>query len=109
MSRLMWVQEIPSWVGNSINLVKINLVFCGLKEVDALAQLPNLVRLRLWLNAYVANKLAFHGHSFPKLRILVISSLEELREVTFEQNTLPQIETTLERDRLSLTGLKRHL
>lgn len=86
-----FLQKIPSWVGDSTKLVKIMLLFCGLKEVDALAQLPNLVHLCLSYNAYAANKLVFHGHSFPKLRILSICALE-VREVTFEENTLPQIE-----------------
>uniref|UniRef100_A0A0D9WPD9 NB-ARC domain-containing protein n=1 Tax=Leersia perrieri TaxID=77586 RepID=A0A0D9WPD9_9ORYZ len=87
-----YLQKIPSWVGSSVQLVKIKLEYCRLKEVDVLAQLPNLLRLSLIYYAYDADKLVFHTQGFPKLRILQLEHLEALREVTFEENTLLQME-----------------
>jgi disease resistance protein RPM1 len=50
-------QKIPAWVGNCVNLVKVDLEYCKLKELEALAQLPNLIQLRLDTFAYDAEKL----------------------------------------------------
>jgi disease resistance protein RPM1 len=90
------LQAIPVWVGKCVNLVKIDLKYCRLKELDALAQLPNLLQLRLYEYAYNAEKLVFYGDAFPKLRILHLEVEFDaaLREVTFEKSTSPNLETT---------------
>ena len=37
------LQEIPGWVGKCENLVNVELKYCELKGLEALAELPNLV------------------------------------------------------------------
>jgi len=89
------LQKIPAWVGECENLVKVDLKYCQLKELVALAELRNLVQLRLKKDAFDAENLVFHEHGFPKLRILIIKDhyVMALKEVTFEQSSSPNIET----------------
>ncbi|XP_062228686.1 disease resistance protein RPM1-like [Phragmites australis] len=86
------LQEIPSWVAKSVNLVKIELKYCGLKELEALAELPNLMQVRIYGDAY-NEKLVFHKHAFSKLRILHLELHHALREVTFEESASPNMES----------------
>ncbi|CAD6339523.1 unnamed protein product [Miscanthus lutarioriparius] len=86
------LQEMPTWVGKCLSLVKIDLKYCGLKELEAITELPNLMQLRLYNNAYNAEKLVFHKHAFPELRILQLTYSAALREVTFEEGTSPNME-----------------
>jgi disease resistance protein RPM1 len=89
------LQEIPAWVGKCESLVKVELKYCELKELEALAQLPNLVQLGLKIDAFNARNLVFCKDGFPKLRILLVQNHigMALREVTFEQGTSPNMET----------------
>jgi disease resistance protein RPM1 len=89
------LQKIPAWVGECEKLVKVELKYCELKELEALAELPNLVQLHLRNSAFNAEKLVFHKDGFPKLRILLMMAHYgmALMEVTFEQSTSPNMET----------------
>ncbi|WVZ81527.1 hypothetical protein U9M48_028893 [Paspalum notatum var. saurae] len=86
------LREISAWVAKSVNLVKIDLNYCKLKEVEALAQLPNLMQLRLFYDACGAEKLVLHEHAFPKLRILQLYGSSSLMDVEFEETTTPNLE-----------------
>ncbi|CAN6164243.1 unnamed protein product [Urochloa humidicola] len=87
------LQEIPTWVGKCVNLVKVDLKYCDLKDLKALAELPSLIQLRLDGDAYVAEKLVFCKDAFQKLRILHLTENHPLiREVTFEENASPNME-----------------
>uniref|UniRef100_A0A0E0L7Q9 Uncharacterized protein n=1 Tax=Oryza punctata TaxID=4537 RepID=A0A0E0L7Q9_ORYPU len=89
------IKEID-WLRELTHLVKIHLFGSGLKEgktIEILGELPNLMVLRLWGNAYVGVQLLFRAEAFPKLRKLEIWSLEDLREMRFEERTSPQMET----------------
>ena len=61
------LQEMPTWVGKCVSLVKIDLKYCELKELEAITELPNLMQLRLYINAYNAEKFVFRKHAFPEL------------------------------------------
>ncbi|KAF8779111.1 hypothetical protein HU200_002784 [Digitaria exilis] len=105
------LKKIPAWVGKSVNLVKVDLKHCRLKELDALAGLPNLIRLRLYEYAYDAEKLVYCKDAFPKLRVLLLKAQHDvaLREVTFEWSTSPNMETIrIENCRLAsgINGMK---
>ncbi|XP_062233083.1 putative disease resistance RPP13-like protein 3 [Phragmites australis] len=84
--------EIPAWVGKCGNLVKIDFKYCELKELEAIAVLPNLTRLRLYHWSYSSQILVFRKDAFPKLRVLQLGFAEALREVTFEESTSPNME-----------------
>jgi len=86
------LQEMPTWVGKCVSLVKIDLKYCELKELEAVTELPNLMQLRLYHMAYGAEKLVFHKHAFPELRILQLTHSAALREVTFEEGSSPNME-----------------
>jgi disease resistance protein RPM1 len=86
------LQEMPTWVGKCVSLVKIDLKYRELKELEALTELPNLMQLRLYDKAYSAEKLVFREKAFPELRILELIDSAALREVTFEEGTSPNME-----------------
>ncbi|RCV21282.1 hypothetical protein SETIT_4G126900v2 [Setaria italica] len=89
------LEEIPAWVGKSVNLVKIDLQYCKLKDLKALAtEPPNLMQLRLYEDAYSADKLEFDRHEFPNLRFLhlQLGYTAALREVTFVESSTPNME-----------------
>ncbi|CAN6197955.1 unnamed protein product [Urochloa humidicola] len=86
------LQEIPTWVGKCVNLVKVDLKYCELKDLKALAELPSLIQLRLYGDAYTAEKLVFCKDAFQKLRILHLENLRQITEVTFEENVSPNLE-----------------
>jgi len=86
------LQEMPTWVGKCVSLVKIDLKYCELKELEAITELPNLMQLRLYTNAYNAEKFVFRKHAFPELRTLQLTYSVALREVTFEEGTSPNME-----------------
>ncbi|KAL6607054.1 hypothetical protein ACP70R_042707 [Stipagrostis hirtigluma subsp. patula] len=87
------LEKIPAWVGQSLNLVKVQLSFCRTKEVEALAELPNLMLLRLYGDAFLAEKLVFRAHKFPKLKILSLGWFSNLRNLSFEESTSPHMES----------------
>lgn len=89
-------EELPNWVGNLMHLVNIylenNQLKKGVKSVEMLGVLPNLMFLGLHWHAYAGEKLAFREGAFPNLKKLDIIGLDKLREVQFEEGTSPRLE-----------------
>jgi len=95
------LEEIPNWIGKLVSLVKVQLILTKLKDVELLrmlGKLPNLVCLRLILDAYIVEELVLHTRTFPKLGILQLGHLNELRKVTFEEGTSPKLEKIIIED-----------
>ncbi|KAK1686413.1 hypothetical protein QYE76_047261 [Lolium multiflorum] len=87
--------EMPDWVGGLMHLVKIYLQGSKLNEgktMQVLGTLPKLMLLCFYKFAYDGKKLVFTAGAFPSLRKLDIFYLGRLREMRFEEGTLPQIE-----------------
>ncbi|EMS67393.1 Disease resistance protein RPM1 [Triticum urartu] len=87
--------EIPGWVGSLIHLVKLYLWHSEIKEEGKIMEipgpLPNLMLLRLGWGSYSGEKLEFRTGAFPNLKKLEIWSLEQVRELIFEEGTSPQL------------------
>lgn len=90
-----WMGKLPIWIPKLDNLAKVILCDTRLEDgaIDALQELPNLILLRLWVDAYVGAKLIFGNNAFQKLRVLMVSDLANLQEVHFQEHSLPQLET----------------
>lgn len=90
---------MPSWVERLKKLNKITLCDTLLthEKLDALADLPALVCLRLRHRAYSGGELAFRkkpgGGGFPSLRFLRIEGVAVITELTFEEDSAPALET----------------
>nr|ACU64884.1 Nbs8-OM-CC [Oryza minuta] len=89
------LEELPNWIEQLVHLMKFYLHRSNLKEGKTmliLGALPNLMLLFLRSNAYLGEKLVFTTGAFPRLRTLWISSLDQLREIRFEDGSSPLLE-----------------
>uniref|UniRef100_A0ACD5Y1V2 Uncharacterized protein n=1 Tax=Avena sativa TaxID=4498 RepID=A0ACD5Y1V2_AVESA len=88
--------DIPCWVGSLMHLVRIELEHSGLKEgykvLQVLGALPKLALLGLSWKSYMGEELIFRAYLFPNLKKLDIIGLDELRRVSFEEDTSPNME-----------------
>ncbi|KAM0821283.1 hypothetical protein ACQ4PT_072366 [Festuca glaucescens] len=87
-------EEITDWFGNLTNLVNITLRgsnLKGVKTMEILGALPNLMFLRLYWQSCVAKKLVFKAGAFPSIRKLDIYELP-VREIRFEKGAAPKME-----------------
>ncbi|TVU13270.1 hypothetical protein EJB05_40807, partial [Eragrostis curvula] len=100
------------WFTNLTLLVKLRLYWSQLKEgkaVEILGALPNLMLLQLKFEALVRMEFVFRQDAFLNLRQLDISMMDKLREIRFEQDASPKMETIeIEECRLELgiNGIK---
>ncbi|KAJ4808490.1 Disease resistance protein (CC-NBS-LRR class) family [Rhynchospora pubera] len=89
------IGKLPAWVSSLSYLAKVTLWDATLNDdgIVVLQELPNLLVLRLRTDAYVGVKLIFPSVKFPKLKELFVYNLENLRELLFEDGTLPELQT----------------
>ncbi|KAJ9692193.1 hypothetical protein PVL29_011322 [Vitis rotundifolia] len=84
------LERFPQWVSSLHDLERIRLKWSSLTEnlIAALQNLPNLTELQL-LDAYTGTQLDFNSGKFPKLKILDLQQLEQVRSIMMEEGTLP--------------------
>ncbi|OEL23630.1 Disease resistance protein RPM1 [Dichanthelium oligosanthes] len=84
------LQTLPDWFGQLHSLTKLRLSFSKLKEdpLSVLAQLPNLLFLQL-NKAYEGKVMRSCCPGFPKLKIFIITELEELEEWDVDEGSMP--------------------
>ncbi|XP_027341302.1 disease resistance protein RPM1-like [Abrus precatorius] len=88
------VTKLPEWIPKLEYLVKLRLGLSMLEEdpLDSLKDLPNLLRLNLWDNAYVGESLHFKKEGFPKLKELDLTRLNTLNSISIAKGALLGLE-----------------
>ncbi|XP_030546253.1 disease resistance protein RPP13-like isoform X1 [Rhodamnia argentea] len=74
-----------------LSLKKLTLSMLELKEdpMPVLSKLPELSILRLFADSYLGSRMTCDGEGFPKLRVLKLWMLSQLRSWTVEEGTMP--------------------
>ena len=87
------LRTMPHWILSLQNLTMLYLSFSRLTydPLDSLCHLPNLVSLWLY-KAYGGEQLHFEEGGFPRLKLLVLRELQELKVVEVEEGALPHLE-----------------
>ncbi|XP_062198511.1 disease resistance protein PIK6-NP-like [Phragmites australis] len=86
--------ELPKWISSLNDLVKVKLLGTQLKQTNIvhLENLRNLALLGLWENSYIEESLHFSTDTFPKLKFLDIDGLANIKTVTIEEGSMPELE-----------------
>ncbi|RDX94170.1 Disease resistance protein RPM1, partial [Mucuna pruriens] len=84
------VTRLPEWIPKLEYLVKLRLGLSNLGDdpLDSLKDLPNLLRLNMWDNAYVGDSLHFKIGGFPKLKELDLTRLSRLNSLYIDKGAL---------------------
>ncbi|PNT63361.1 hypothetical protein BRADI_4g14697v3 [Brachypodium distachyon] len=87
------LQALPDWFPQLINLTKLRLSFSQLQDdpLSVLVRLPNLLFLQL-NNAYKGKVMRCCCSGFLKLRIFIITELEELEEWAVDEGAMPCVQ-----------------
>ncbi|KAL5060720.1 hypothetical protein RYX36_032324 [Vicia faba] len=82
--------NLPNWIPNLKYLVKLRLGLSNFQNdpLDSLKNLPNLLRLNLWDDAFAGDSLCFKVGGFPKLKELDLTRLNKLSSITIEKGAL---------------------
>ncbi|KAJ1696585.1 hypothetical protein LUZ63_005097 [Rhynchospora breviuscula] len=90
-----WIGKLPVWVSSLYNLAMVSLLNASLNDaaIVVLQELPNVLLLKLWANAYAGTRLTFRSAKFSKLKQLDVAGLENLEELVFEEDTSPELQT----------------
>ncbi|GAU16413.1 hypothetical protein TSUD_117620 [Trifolium subterraneum] len=88
------LEKFPDWIPKLECLVKIRLGLSRLKNdpMQSLKNLPNLLKLSLWENAYDGEILHFQNGGFQKLKELILSHLNGVNSILIEKGALPSLE-----------------
>jgi len=82
--------KLPDWVPNLKYLVKLRLGLSNIATdpLNSLKNLPSLLRLNLWDDAFSGESLHFQVEGFPKLRELDLTRLSKLSSITIDNGAL---------------------
>ncbi|WJX30602.1 hypothetical protein P8452_19121 [Trifolium repens] len=82
--------KLPTWIPKLKYLVKLRLGLSNFEHdpLDSLKNLPNLLRLNLWDDAFAGESLHFEVGGFPKLKELDLTRLNKLSSITIEKGAL---------------------
>jgi len=82
--------KLPNWIPYLKSLVKLRLGLSNFEDdpLDSLKDLPSLLRLNLWDDAFSGEKLHFKKGGFPKLKELDLTRLNRLSSVSIDKEAL---------------------
>jgi len=82
--------KLPNWIPNLKYLVKLRLGLSNLEDdpLESLKNLPSLLRLNLWDDAFSGKILHFKKGGFPKLKELDLTRLNSLSSISIEEEAL---------------------
>ncbi|ESW20780.1 hypothetical protein PHAVU_005G014200 [Phaseolus vulgaris] len=88
------VTKLPDWIPKLKYLVKLRLGLSNLEgdPLDSLQDLPNLLRLNMWDDAYVGESLHFRGGGFPRLKEVDLTRLSRLSSLSIDEGALLGLE-----------------
>lgn len=87
------LRELPQWIKQLENLVKIQLYNSKLEDdpLEALQNMQNLLQLQMY-DAYIGEQLNFKEGLFPKLKLLRLGQLSKLKLSEIEKGALNCLE-----------------
>ncbi|XP_017423496.1 uncharacterized protein LOC108332694 [Vigna angularis] len=88
------VTKFPDWIPKLKYLVKLRLGLSNLEgyPLDSLKDLPSLLRLNMWDNAYIGEILHFKRGGFPRLKELDLTRLSRLNSISIDEGALLGLE-----------------
>jgi len=88
------LERLPDWIPKLEYLVKIRLGLSKLKDdpMQSLKNLPNLLKLSLWDNAYDGEVLHFQIGGFQKLTTLNLSRLNRVNSIVIDHASMLSLE-----------------
>ncbi|WJX36561.1 hypothetical protein P8452_24425 [Trifolium repens] len=91
------LDALPDWIPKLEYLVEIKLALSKLKEdpLMSLKNLPNLLKLSMWDNAYDGEILHFQNGGFRKLKKLNLSRLNRVNSIIIDKGALLSLENIL--------------
>jgi len=86
--------KFPDWIPKLEYIVKLVLGFCKFEHdpLNSLKNLPNLMRLILWDDAFAGESLHFQEGGFPMLKELDLTRLNRLSSVSIDRDALLGLE-----------------
>jgi len=88
------LQKLPDWISKLEGLVEIMMALSKLKDdpMQSLKNLPNLLKLSVWDNAYDGEILHFQNGGFLKLKELILSHVNRVNLILIEKGALISLE-----------------
>jgi hypothetical protein len=92
------LSELPEWVPELWNLVKLKLQGSRILEhaaaIQLLGSIPSLAILCLWKQSFKGEEIRFNFqlNAFPSLKVLGMDHLGDLKSVEFEKGAIPKLE-----------------
>jgi len=88
------LEKMPNWISKLEFLVHIRLALSNLKDdpLRSLQNLPNLLKLTFWDNAYDGETLHFQSGGFPRLKELNMARLNTVSAILIDEGALVSLE-----------------
>ncbi|CAN6709721.1 unnamed protein product [Malus baccata var. baccata] len=88
------LEQLPGWISNLQHLVSLGICWSRLRDspLKALQNLPNLLELFLYINAYDGVQLHFEEGGFQKLRELHLREMMGLNSLIIDNGVMPLLQ-----------------